>query len=203
MQLLVNHGASAPKEPAEKKHVPKKAPEKKKAPERNEIKKYALAILKDGEWKQANPEEVKSFMETNKEFSRYFSDPNMLRAMQTPEIPPSVIIYDHWEKVARKIIAHLWKMHGAWNFYVPVNAIELNIPDYHIIIQHPMDLGTIKQKLGKYIYKNSKEFVDDVELVFANCFKYNGELHTISKIGKNMLEEFRNQCKSYYFDYYM
>ncbi len=59
-------------------------------------------------------------------------------------------------------------------FLRPVNPMELGIPDYHDIIKRPMDFGTIKRKLNTYVYRNCQEFSEDVDLVFENCFLYNG-----------------------------
>lgn len=36
----------------------------------------------------------------------------------------------------------------AWPFYKPVDVKTLGLHDYHDIIKHPMDLGTIKVSLG-------------------------------------------------------
>ena len=38
-----------------------------------------------------------------------------------------------------------------------------------------MDLGTIKDNLKKHFYKSMRHFLEDVELVFNNCYLYNGE----------------------------
>jgi bromodomain-containing protein 3 len=59
-----------------------------------------------------------------------------------------VIIYDHWDKAARRIVNSLCKFQHAWIFLEPVDPVKLNIPDYFDIVKEPMDLGTIKQKLA-------------------------------------------------------
>jgi|ERR1700758_717796 transcriptional activator SPT7 len=38
-----------------------------------------------------------------------------------------------------------------------------------------MDLGTMTKKLKQHAYKSKKEFVDDLNLIWANCLKYNAE----------------------------
>lgn len=43
------------------------------------------------------------------------------------------------------------------------------------VIKQPMDLGTVMKKLRGYIYKSKKEFVDDLDLIWENCLKYNSE----------------------------
>ena len=43
-------------------------------------------------------------------------------------------------------------------------------------ISHPMDLGTISQKLNQADYITMEEFAKDVELVFTNCRTFNPPL---------------------------
>ena len=56
--------------------------------------------------------------------------------------------------------------------------------DYFDIISKPMDLSTIKKKLAHNVYRNGNSFVDDMNLIWNNCYKYNGEHHEISKTAK-------------------
>ncbi|KAH0725151.1 hypothetical protein KY284_001016 [Solanum tuberosum] len=56
--------------------------------------------------------------------------------------------------------------HG-WVFNEPVNVKGLGLHDYHAIIKHPRDLGTIKARLSQNLYKSPKEFAEDVRLVFC------------------------------------
>ena len=56
--------------------------------------------------------------------------------------------------------------------------------DYFDIIEKPMDLGTLKRKLTHNVYKNMQHFVDDMNLVWGNCYRYNGEQHEISKTAR-------------------
>lgn len=58
----------------------------------------------------------------------------------------------------------------------PVDASVL--PDYHEVIKHPKDLGTILSDVetsldGDGPYKNANEVLKDVHLVWSNCFLYN------------------------------
>lgn len=133
----------------------------------------------------------------------YFSDLNALKNLKIPEVPATVTIFDHWDKAAKKIISHLWKLNGAYNFHNPVDIVALKIPDYYRIITKPMDLGTIKKKLANSEYKKCQEFVDDVKLVFNNTITYNGETSEFGHLGKRMLNEFAKQCKDLCLDYYM
>jgi len=79
------------------------------------------------------------------------------------------------------ILTKLMTHEHAWPFNVPVDPVALNLPDYSTIIKEPMDFGTIKKTLKAKNYTSVDEFVDEVELVFANCLNYNGEQSDIGK----------------------
>ena len=49
---------------------------------------------------------------------------------------------------------------------------EVN-PNLVIVIKTPMDLGTMTKKLKTVQYKSKAEFVSDLNLIWANCLKYN------------------------------
>lgn len=72
-------------------------------------------------------------------------------------------------------------------FNQPVDAELEGLHDYHLIISHPMDLGTVKKRLESKLYPSPMEFVDDVRLTFANAKKYNSETHEVHQIAQ-MLE---------------
>lgn len=61
----------------------------------------------------------------------------------------------------------------AWPFYKPVDTVALGLVDYFDIIKKPMDLGTVKEKMDAREYGSASEFVDDVRLIFTNCYRYN------------------------------
>lgn len=48
-------------------------------------------------------------------------------------------------------------------------------PDYFHIIKHPMDIGSMIKKLKSLSYKSKKEFVGDLNLIWANCLTYNAD----------------------------
>jgi len=47
------------------------------------------------------------------------------------------------------------------------------ITSYFEEIEHPMDFGTMSQKLAGEKYDTMEDFRRDVELVFSNCHKFN------------------------------
>lgn len=71
-----------------------------------------------------------------------------------------------------------------WVFNQPVDPVKLKIPDYFSIISKPMDLGTIKQRLGSKQYLSTSQFAADVRLTFSNAMQYNppgNEVHIMAK----------------------
>lgn len=69
-------------------------------------------------------------------------------------------------------------------FLAPVDPVALNIPHYHKVIKHPMDLSTVGTKLEHGQYENAKEFEADVRLMFQNCYKFNPSADPVHVMGK-------------------
>ncbi|KAL8831177.1 MAG: hypothetical protein Q9191_001019, partial [Dirinaria sp. TL-2023a] len=77
-------------------------------------------------------------------------------------------LYEAAEKVLNELKA--MTEHSS-AFLTRVNKREA--PDYSNVIKHPMDLGSMTKKLKAIQYKSKQEFVDDLNLIWANCLKYN------------------------------
>ncbi|KAI5315249.1 hypothetical protein L3X38_044425 [Prunus dulcis] len=56
-------------------------------------------------------------------------------------------------------------------FSEPVDPKEL--PDYHEVIEHPMDFGTVKKKLTSGVYTSLERFESDIFLICSNAMQYN------------------------------
>ena len=65
----------------------------------------------------------------------------------------------------------------SWPFMEPIDTTQEWARDYHKVVAHPMDLGTVKTKLGNNPksceYAAPKVFVKDVRLVFDNALLFN------------------------------
>ncbi|GMH21856.1 hypothetical protein Nepgr_023699 [Nepenthes gracilis] len=59
------------------------------------------------------------------------------------------------------LLDRLMKHMHAWVFDKPVDVMGLGLHDYHAIIKHPMDLGTVKSRLNTNWYKAPEDFAED------------------------------------------
>lgn len=58
--------------------------------------------------------------------------------------------------------------------------------DYYNVIQHPMDLGKVREKLENDEYVTPYDFSDDMKLIFSNSRTYN--TNTKSKVSKKYVK---------------
>ncbi|KAK4797215.1 hypothetical protein SAY86_029541 [Trapa natans] len=86
--------------------------------------------------------------------------------------------------------------HGV--FSEPVDPEEL--PDYHDIIKHPMDLGTVRKKLEGGAYANLEQFEKDVFLICSNAMQYNSpdtiffrQARSMQELAKKDFENLRQE----------
>ncbi|XP_049864595.1 bromodomain adjacent to zinc finger domain protein 1A isoform X2 [Schistocerca gregaria] len=105
-----------------------------------------------------------------------------------PDLPLNYPVLD-------KLIKNMINHKEAWPFRLPVSKTE--VPDYHTIIKKPMDLGLIKQNLENMVYKNDREFIKDVLLVFENCEMYNQVDAPEYKAGLRLNQYFEKQCEEF------
>lgn len=98
--------------------------------------------------------------------------------------------------MALNLLGQLWKVKGANNFHFPVDPVKLGIPDYLDVIKKPMDFGTVKRKLTLNVYQTVHEFLNDMDLVFANCRTYNGTESQFGKIGFSVQMEYEKLVKN-------
>ncbi|KAM7276243.1 hypothetical protein ACFE04_018109 [Oxalis oulophora] len=103
-------------------------------------------------------------------------------------------------KKCGQILGKLMKYKQGWVFNKPVDAAALGLYDYHLVIKNPMDLGTVKGKLEKGLYKSPLDFAKDVRLTFNNALTYNPETHnvyaTAALFAKRFEEMFDSVSKS-------
>lgn len=81
----------------------------------------------------------------------------------------------------------------AWPFNMPVDPVKLQLPDYFHIVKTPMDFGTVKQKLQDNVYKKPQECINDINLVFSNCYTYNKPESDVTSMAKALEQVFCEQ----------
>ncbi|KAJ7957976.1 Bromodomain-containing protein [Quillaja saponaria] len=86
--------------------------------------------------------------------------------------------------------------HGV--FSEPVDSHEL--PDYHEIIEHPMDFSTVRKKLDGGAYANLEQFEKDVFLICSNAMQYNApdtvyfrQARSMQELAKKDFENLRQE----------
>lgn len=75
--------------------------------------------------------------------------------------------------MCNSIITQLKRNPNSKPFLSPVNPVEYKIPDYFDIITNPMDISTIESKLKQQAYSTTRQFKDDLTLIWMNSYKYN------------------------------
>ncbi|BAT88623.1 hypothetical protein LR48_Vigan583s001600 [Vigna angularis] len=81
-------------------------------------------------------------------------------------------------------------------FAEPVDPEEL--PDYHDVIDHPMDFATVRQKLAAGSYTTLEQFESDIFLICSNAMQYNAaetiyhkQARSIQELGRKKFEKLR------------
>ena len=188
MELLLNNGGIKPENKSKKKNENKNKKSNKKSPEEEQMnkqemidsiqkpKKHILVkILDTGEKIALNDNEIEEFKKNNPEAAKLLYNKEEL---------------EKEEKNAKKLIGLLWKVKDADLFYKPVDPVELGLPTYFEIVKHPMDFSTIKRKLANFSYTNFNEFCKDMNLVFDNCYLFNGKDSLVGNMCTNVKSEY-------------
>lgn len=93
--------------------------------------------------------------------------------------------------LAKKLLHH---EHG-WVFKDPVDPVELGIPEYFDVVEHPMDLTLVVRKVEDGAYKDVASFVRDTKLVFENAILFNGEDSDVGDMAKELLDIFAEDIR--------
>uniref|UniRef100_A0A672HZU3 Bromodomain and WD repeat domain containing 1 n=1 Tax=Salarias fasciatus TaxID=181472 RepID=A0A672HZU3_SALFA len=77
---------------------------------------------------------------------------------------------DAWKEQCKSLLNYIFECEDSEPFRQPVDP--QNYPDYHAIIDTPMDFGTVKRTLEEDHYENPVELCKDTRLIFANAKAY-------------------------------
>ncbi|OLY83535.1 SWR1 complex bromodomain subunit bdf1 [Smittium mucronatum] len=137
----------------------------------------------------------------NKPRSRRETHPPPSRDIPTPSLNPkrsNSRLLDPQLKFCAGLIREFFKKSYydiACYFYEPVDWVAQGIPDYPTVVEHPMDMGTIRDKLQENDYKNASEFKDDFLLMLNNCYLYNHPKNVVYLAGKALEDSFEKKWK--------
>ena len=93
---------------------------------------------------------------------------------------------DYDKQWCKGILDYLSKWGLAHPFQKPVNPERDGAPKYLEIIQHPMDISTMKKKFTQGEYLTIEPFMDDIYLICDNAIKYNGENSMLAFIANDI-----------------
>ncbi|XP_052860657.1 bromodomain-containing protein homolog [Anopheles cruzii] len=88
------------------------------------------------------------------------------------------------ESVLHRILDQLEVKDDKEIFREPVDIDE--VPDYMDIVKHPMDLGTMRQKLKRGMYVRIEDLEQDFGLMIRNCLAYNNKDTMFYRAGVRM-----------------
>ncbi|XP_051133595.1 uncharacterized protein LOC127253189 [Andrographis paniculata] len=101
------------------------------------------------------------------------------------------------KKVLELILDKLQKKDMYGVYAEPVDPEEL--PDYHDVIEHPMDFSTVRSKLRNGSYANFDQFESDVFLICSNAMQYNApdtiyykQARSIQELAKRKFQKIRS-----------
>lgn len=167
-------------------------------------KKYILVkINENGEKVPLNEEEYDDFMKNNPEINDIINNKFLLKKLVDDINDDDIKMCDSWEKIAKQLMNVLWKVKDAEIFHKPVDPIELNVPNYYEVIKKPMDFSTVKKKLANCTYTNLKEYCEDMNLIFNNCFLYNGINSYVGEICSKVKNEYNKLFAKYKLDKFL
>ncbi|KAI5571041.1 hypothetical protein BDE02_11G067300 [Populus trichocarpa] len=124
--------------------------------------------------------------------SRKRGPPKMIECKQQKRLKMDRAVTQQCSALLKSLMVHP----AGWVFNKPVDPVALNIPDYFSIISIPMDLGTVKSKLGKNCYASIKEFADDIRLTFSNAMLYNPPTNNVHKMAEELNGIFETSWKT-------
>jgi len=130
-------------------------------------------------------------MQTRSQNNYAISIPNLSREIYDEESKGSMkkddeSVYDEfaeftfevdWVQTIWDITGHLWYHEESLAFLEPVKRSDLGQHyDYYLsIIDYPIDLTTIKERIKENYYGSVAQWRRDVETMFKNCFAFNEE----------------------------
>ncbi|XP_053993185.1 uncharacterized protein LOC128884125 isoform X2 [Hylaeus volcanicus] len=96
-----------------------------------------------------------------------------------------------WQPIALSVLDELSQDKEGWIFQKPVDCKAWKCPDYYDVIKNPMDFFTMRKKFKAQLYPRCQDFVNDMELIFANCFRYNRPESNVAVFGRSIQAHYK------------
>ncbi|KAJ1971125.1 hypothetical protein H4R35_005450, partial [Dimargaris xerosporica] len=100
------------------------------------------------------------------------SSPPSAAALASPLRTPQGLALEDKKKL-RRVLRRVSGLRAAYPFLQPVDLVRDGCPNYFDVVEHPMDLGTMKVKLDRNQYASPQAFLDDFHLLVNNCYQFN------------------------------
>ncbi len=131
---------------------------------------------------------------------RYDPPPQPVNGMVHPPTAPPPHrpgrVTNQLQYLKNNVMKAMMKHQYSWPFMNPVDTVKFALHDYFKIIKRPMDLGCIKKRLDNNFYWCAQECIDDVSLMFNNCYLYNKSGEDVAIMGQSLEKFFRTKLKS-------
>ncbi|XP_058465400.1 transcription initiation factor TFIID subunit 1 isoform X2 [Malaya genurostris] len=95
--------------------------------------------------------------------------------------------------ILEQLLNELRDMPDVTPFMFPVNAKQ--VADYHKIIQRPMDLQTIRERIRQKKYQTRDEFIADINQIVENSSLYNGAKSSLTSAAQRMLQKCKDRMQ--------
>lgn len=82
-------------------------------------------------------------------------------------------------------------------FVEMVDAVNDGVNDYYDIIKNPMSLNEVRKRIISKKYKDISEFQKDINLIWSNARKYNGDDNVITNMAMEASSWFDKQMKQF------
>ena len=131
-------------------------------------------------------------LEDQEEQLRVFSSvPNAIETCQSKTTAMKPDLDDKKYKQWKKSTLLLWKSianHKWANIFMQPVTDDI-APNYSKVVNHPVDLSSIKRKIESGSITNNEEFTRDLLLMFQNAFIYNNADHKVYQCASEMLTD--------------
>lgn len=104
---------------------------------------------------------------------------------------------EKWTQSVLKAIDKVSEHPAAGLFLSPVEAGTDTDRDYYSIIKNPRDFGTIRKDVEAGKYASVGDVISDVELIWINAAKFNGDKSDVTTLARQCYEMFLKRIRDY------